>query len=148
RRQRNGTWPRKKIASTRKVLSPDRVFPRTNNRAAWLPPATAARFVFLRKFSGFFQQTRNPNQDHRTDESGDKRTDDSATEADVEQAEYPPADHSPENAEDDVDDHAVAPAFHDLSCQPTCDQTHSDPVDKAMHWQNLLGSERKQSAGC
>src|SRR5208283_3166930 len=92
----------------------------------------------------FFQQARDPYQEHRTDESHDDRADPSAARPNPQQAENPPADNSPENAEDDVNDNAVTSAFHDLPCQPTCDETHDDPGEKP-HKHSLLGSDREQS---
>ena len=67
----------------------------------------------------FPQQAGNPDQDHRTDERHDDRTDRAAIVPDPQHSEDPAAEKPREDTEDDVHQHAVGVPLHNLTGEPT-----------------------------
>src|SRR6516165_3476426 len=80
---------------------------------------------------GSFDQPGDPNEDHRTDERNNNRTNHPSSLPQAEQPENPASQDSPQYAEDDVHKHAVAAALHDLASQPTGNKPDNNPRDNA-----------------
>jgi hypothetical protein len=92
------------------------------------PLPTSARLPDAVKItSGFFQQAGNRDQNHRTDKRYDDRTDHAAALPDSQHTENPASQNAPEDPENNVHQHAVAAAFHNLAGKPTCDQSNDYP---------------------
>ena len=61
--------------------------------------------------SGFLQHPCDPDENHRTNEGHDNRTDDSRSRPNAEHSKNPTSDDAAEDAEDNVDQNAVAAPF-------------------------------------
>src|ERR1700674_871612 len=94
-------------------------------------PAAPAPFEFPKPLLCFFHQTRDPNQNHRADESYDDGPNHPSARPNPEHSEHPPADNAAENAENDVDQHTISATLHYLPGEPACDKPNHDPVNES-----------------
>src|SRR5262245_49023545 len=102
---------------------------RSSGLSPWSLPVRNA----WRRSSGAPQNPAYPNQDHRADERDDDPADETSSCADSEPREDPSPKDSAQNPQDDVSDHAVAPAFHDDSGKPASDQSDDEPIQQTVH---------------
>src|SRR5579864_4277039 len=79
--------------------------------------------------SGFLEQPGKPDQEDGTDDR-DNDGPDEASRVNAEQTHQPAANHSADDAEDNVHNRAVTAAFHDLAGSPACDKAHNDPPNQ------------------
>ncbi len=73
---------------------------------------------------GLFHQSREPHQNHRANKRDDDRAKNASTWPNAEHPKHPAADDAAENAQDDVNDHAVsAPLITFPASQPAINPT-------------------------
>src|ERR1017187_546832 len=90
------------------------------------------RFVSYQKScSGFFQQSRNPDQNYRAHKRDNDGTYHAASRPDSQESKDPAAHNAAEDTENDVHQHAVAAALHHLTRKPTCNQSNHNPSDES-----------------
>jgi hypothetical protein len=86
--------------------------------------------LFVGAVSGPFQQATNPDQNYRADKRNNDGTDHATARPDSQKAKNPATHNAAEDSENDVNEYTVAPTFHNLSRQPTCDQSNHNPSDE------------------
>ena len=89
-------------------------------------------------YLSLLNQSGNPNQDHRSHECHQDRTDYSASWPDVQKAEHPASHEAPKDSQDDVYEYAVAATLHNLARQPSRDQTNMIHVRKLIRVASLI----------
>src|ERR1019366_6381847 len=87
----------------------------------------------------------NPDQNHRTNECHDDGADHASTGPDSQKPKDPATQDAAEDAENDVNENAVATTLHHLSSKPTCDQSNHNPCEKSHDdspWGRLKRTDR------
>src|SRR5208282_3857227 len=85
-----------------------------------------------------FEQARQPDQENGADDRHYDASDNAASGIDAERIEYPSADDGADDAEDNIHHCAIAAAFHDLACGPSCDQSDDEPPNEIREHASLL----------
>ena len=75
----------------------------------------------------------------------DNPTDQSSASRNTEYPEQPTAQNAAEDPENDIDQDAVAAAFHYLASEPSSNQPDYDPIDQSVHFSLLKGMDNARA---
>jgi hypothetical protein len=102
--------------------------------AGEMVPARAICLLGRRKNEALdsFEEPSDANEDDSANESNDDRTEQTSGRPNTQTAEKPSTKYAAKDAEDDVDEDAIATTLHDEACEPAGNQTNNDPIDHAL----------------
>src|SRR5262245_61811477 len=93
-------------------------------------PRSANSYIVLSRL----EQAGNPDQNHGAHKCDNDRADHAAAGPDSQLSEYPAAQNPAEQSENDVYHYSVASTLHDLTSEPTCDQSDHNPCKKSHNY--------------